>query len=263
MEEAHLRPKLELFAIGASAAQAAALARTPHRVARETALRIAAEDSSRREAVLKVADVDLLVLATAEAGIDVDALARLRRTPREAVLEAVERALRDDLTAAGGACAAAGLGILEAIDDILAALRRAPIERRKLQNALVELGEARGVRALLIASDGLEALESAPAPLVERVAWAVLDDPRVVSRLAELSSEAYTPLLVEALRRRSRLQAIHALADLRHAPAVPHLIPLLDSRDAEDAHRALVMITGSPLGPRRSEWMHWWLTRRA
>jgi hypothetical protein len=98
---------------------------------------------------------------------------------------------------------------------------------------------------------------------VRQAAWPVLDDPRAVRTLATLPAEDYAPLVIDALRRRgSRVEAMRGLAEMRHAAAVPHVIPLLDSQDREEAHRALILITGALLGPRRSEWTHWWANHR-
>ncbi len=257
MPETQLRPELEIFAVGATSEEAASLARAPNRIAREMAIDIASNDPGRRAAVLAAADLDLLVLAAGEAPLEDDVRDRLRREPRDAVLSAIRHAIGVEPAAAARAAAAISAG--ELVDELIRSLQSKPYDRLKIMRSLVEIGDLRGIRAVLEDEEGAEALVDAPAILVERAARASLDDPRVVRTLALLPSEHFTPLVVEALGRpRSRVEAIHALAHLRHLPAVPKLISLLDSKDRTDAHRALILITGAPLAPRRSEWNRWW-----
>ncbi|MBI2930614.1 MAG: HEAT repeat domain-containing protein [Planctomycetes bacterium] len=157
MQTRELREELELFAVGATPEEAAALARTPISPVREAALFIAARDSDCRRAVLEAADPVLLILAAGETPLERSAIEELRRRPSEAVSAALRRALQEDT---------------------------------------------------------------------------------------------------------SVVPAVRLWAALRAADAVPYLIPLLDTSAAEEAHRALVAITGVSLKPRRSDWTLWWLKRR-
>jgi hypothetical protein len=132
-----------------------------------------------------------------------------------------------------------------------------------LLRSLVDIGDPRGLRVVLVHPEGAEALSEAPVALVTRAALPALGDPDAVRTLALLPSEDYAPLIIDALSRRgARTEAIRALGSLRHRPAVPHLIPLLDSRDGDEAHRALIMITGTPLRARRADWTRWWNANR-
>jgi len=266
MTEPDLRSALDLFALRADPAEAAALARMRHPLAREAALVIAVGDldydPKRRDAVLDAADADLLVMAAGADGLSHAVLPRLQRAPREALAAAIRRALASDLGAASGARAAAGIKAVDLVDDIVVAFRTAPVGQAEIAGALARLEVPRGVRALLVARDRHDALDRVAERLLRDAAWPVLDDPRVVRRLAELKSAAADALVVEALGRAgARAEALRVLAR-RHVAAVPRLIALLDTRDADAAHEALTRVTGVPLPASRADWTSWWVNRR-
>jgi hypothetical protein len=266
MTEPDLRSALDLFALRADPAEAAALARMRHPLAREAALVIAIGDldydPKRRDAVLDAADADLLVMAAGADRLSHAVLPRLHRAPREALAAAIRRALASDLNAASGARAAAAVGAADLVEDVVIAFRTSPVGQDEIARALVKLGTPRGVRALLVARDRHDALDRVPERLLRDAAWPVLDDPRVVRRLAELKSEAADALVVESLgRAAARAEALRVLAR-RHVAAVPRLIALLDTRDADAAHEALTRVTGMRLPASRVDWTSWWVNRR-
>jgi HEAT repeat protein len=73
-------------------------------------------------------------------------------------------------------------------------------------------------------------------------------------------------LVSSALSKVHRLAGVRALLELRHAAAVPVLLPLVVDEDeeiAEAAHNALVGVTRQDHGRREDQWRTWWEAHRS